>query len=342
MRKIAAAQSSIDIFDATEYVHGVPINLKGCISEGDFMMSGAINLSLSIADPFRYAYLYPSDGPVMGETLTVSVGAPHLATLAYNSDQDQTNAVLYQDGLPVSNDSWYFTASNQIRIYSLAELPTALSPYSASAVYTIDYGLLYQFTTPYLDLGAGGYLNYAWYADYYLWDRMDSVEGQYETTTPIIFNLNTGRAYLSQKSMGESGLAKLFVQNGTEYIEIPKQYWKFRDSLTVELEPAYLIENAQYYLQHEEARVYEQSSLTVTFEHRSGTDSAACSVAAWTAVDRNENVTVYNGHVVHQLRLSVAGIRDVRDFRIRSLVLKGLHIHGVSSYVRGLTNVWGV
>ncbi len=336
VRKIAAAQSAIEIFDTSEYVGGAAINLKGCVAEGDFIMSGAINLSLAMADPFRYAYLYPSDGPVTGEALTVSVGAPHLATLDYNSDQDQTNAVLYQDGLPVSNDSWAFTASNQIRI-----LTTGLSPYSASSVYTIDYGLLYQFVTPYLDLGAGGYLNYAWYADYYLWDRMDSVEGQYETTTPVIFNLNTGRAYLSQKSTGESGLAKLFVQNGTEYIEIPKQYWKFRDSLTVELEPAYLIENAQYYLQHEEARVYEESNLTVTFEHRSGTDSAACSVAAWTTVDRNENVTVYNGHVVHQLRLSVSGIRDIRDFRIRSLVLKGLKIHGASPDVNGLTNIWG-
>lgn len=342
VRKIAAAQSAIEIFDTTEYIGGVPVNIKGCVSEGDFIMTGAINLELSTIDPFRFAYLYPSRGPVSGESLTFAGVAPHLATLGFNSDQDQVDAILYENGLPVSNDSWFFTASNQVRIYDLTELPTAISPFNPLATYTIDYKLLYQFTTPYIDLVAAKYLDYAWFADYYMWDRMDSVQNAYATTVPLSFNANNGRAYLTQESTQDSSISKLFVQNGTEYKEIPQRYWRFRNNLTVELDIAYIISGAQYYLEHEESRVYEESNLSITFEHRSGVNSLACSVASWNTIERNENVMVYNGHVIHQLRLSVGGIRDLRDFRIRSLVLKGLHIHGTNPNVVGLTNIWGI
>jgi len=340
VRKIAAAQSAIEVFDTTEYVDSVPVNLRGCISEGDFIMSGATNLELSIADPFKFAYMYPSLGPVSGESLIVATAAPHLATLDYDSDQNQTDAVLYENGLLVSNDSWFFNAANQVRIYDSTELPTAISPFNSASTYTIDYGLLYQFITPYLDLGEN-YQDYAWFADYYLWDRMDSVEGAYATTSPVAFNAFNGRAYLTQKSTQDSSVSKLFVQDGTDYREIPRRYWRFRNSLTVELDTAYIISGAQYYLEHEEARVYEVSSLDITFEHRSGVDAAACSIAAWSDVERNENVYVHSGHLVHQLRLAIGGIRDTRDFRIRGLVLKGLHLHGVSPDVNGLTNIWG-
>ncbi len=339
VRKIAAAQSAIEIFDTTEYLGNTPLNLKGCIREDDFIMSGAINLDLAIADPFRYAYLSPSFGPVSGESVTFASAAPHVATLAYESDQNQTDAILYENGLPVSNDSWLFNSSTQIRIYDSTELPAALSPYNSASIYTIDYGPLYQFTTPYIDLG-GGYQDYTWFADYYLWDRMDSVEGAYATTTPISFNAYNGRAYLTQKSTQDSSVSKLFVQDGTDYREIPQRYWTFRNNLTIELDTAYIISGAQYYLEHEEARVYEVSNLDITFEHRSGANSAACSAAPWVSVARNENVYVHSGHQVHQLRLAVGDIRDIRDFRIRALVLKGLKLHGASPDVNGLTNIW--
>ena len=59
-------------------------------------------------------------------------------------------------------------------------------------------------------------------------------------------------------------------------------------------------------------------------------------------VDRNENVSVHeNSYDYHQLRLSISGVRDLSDFRIRSLAMKGLHVHGASPLVTGLTNVWG-
>jgi hypothetical protein len=340
VRKIAAAQCDIEIHDTTEYSSSLPVNVAGCIGEGDFDMDLAVNLALSVADPFRFAYLYPIISAVSGEAVTFGTAAPHTYTLDYESDQNQIDAVLYEDGLPVSNDSWLFNSSGEIRIYDSTELPSALSPYNSSATYTVDYNPLYQITTPYIDLGSG-YQNYAWFADYYLWDRMDSVENEYLTTVPISFNAYNGRAYLTQKSTMDSSVSKLYVQDGTDYREIPKRYWRFRNNKTVEIDIAYIISSAQYYLEHEEVRVYELSRLNITLEHRSGADVVACEAAGWSTVERNENVYVTGGDVVHQLRLSVSGIRDVRDFKIRSLVLKGLHIHGSSPSVNGLTNIWG-
>jgi len=131
------------------------------------------------------------------------------------------------------------------------------------------------------------------------------------------------------------------VQESTGVREIPKRYWRFIDNRTVEITSAYLV-NGQYYLQHYELRVYEISNLSVVFEHRSSTTSGTVELATWSTVEKNDLVETRQspGHRFHQLRLTVLGIRDLRDFKVRSLVLKGLHLHGSSPDVPGLTNVW--
>jgi hypothetical protein len=136
--------------------------------------------------------------------------------------------------------------------------------------------------------------------------------------------------------------ATLYYESATGTVQVAPINWRFLDPFTVEMDPTGFIDGAQYFLTHGEVKIYPQSSLWVRFEHRSGVNSAACLAAPWLDVSRNENVTVHQpsgGHVVHQLRLSVSSIRDLRDFRIRSVVLKGLHIHGASPYLPGLTNV---
>ena len=338
-RRISPAHASIDILDATEYdpTTGSPLNLWGAIYEGDFAFGTAVNLDIGSADPFRYGYLYPSDENVEGEELTVAAIAPHLATLTYQSDQDQTEAVLYEDGVPVSNDSWQFISSTQVQV-----LTTGLSPYNSSAVYTLDYNLLYQYTTHYIDLG-GAFQDYAWFADYFLWERMENEEVEYLNTVPVYFNFENGRAYLDASSDMDMSVAYLTRYDGTDVKQIAKRYWRFVNRTTIEIDTSQLIATAQYFLTHNEVRVYEVSGITTVFEHRSGVDGASCSVAAWETIERNENRYVHQaaaGHQVHQLRLSVSGIRDVRDIRIHSMVMKGLNIHGVNPDLNGMTTLW--
>ena len=338
-RRISPAHSALEIYDTTEFdAADNSINLIGAVSEGDFAFCTLTNLDVSSSTPFKFAYCYPNQLNVEGETLTVNP-ATQKAPLTYASDQNQTYAILYGDGeiIPntdhLGNPLWWFNSAQEIQI--------AVGEFSASVVYTIDYNLLYQITTPVFPLGAA-YQDYAWWADYMLWDRMDAELGEYEATVPLIFNPDIGRAYLDQPSTTNKSVASLTYQNSADEREVAKRYWRFINDRTVEIDVSQFVRGAQYTLTHEEKRVYENTRLTITFEHRSATTSVGVTGAAWVEIERNENVTVDpNNHQYHQLRLSVSGIRDLRDFRIRSMVLKGLHLHGVSPDVNGLTNVWG-
>jgi len=189
-----------------------------------------------------------------------------VATLAYYSDEDPLNTLLYEDGLLVPNDLWSFSAANEI----------TLTSYTAGAEYTVDYGLLYQITTTLLDLSGITASDYIWLADYMLWDRMDKVQGAYETEVPVYFNPNNGRAGLAAESDQNKATSSLVIQDGTSTIIVAQRYWRFVDSQTIELDLAQLVQGAQYFLTHNELRVYLLSRLTAVFAHRSGATDVAC------------------------------------------------------------------
>jgi len=334
-RRISPAHESIDIFDATEYdTSGVPINLKGIISEVDFSLATLVNLEIFPATPFRYSFLTPTILPVVDEQLVFAGIPPHTASLLYDSDQDQDEAILFENGVPFPNNLWQFNSSNQVLIINPAD-------YNPAAVYSINYNPLFQITTPLIDLGSL-FQDYMWLADFALWDRMEHDPLSHEAIVPVYFTKETGQAKLHRRSDMVKTNSTLYYEDPNGRVEIYPSSWRFIDPFTVAIDTSQFVEGAQYYLEHGEQRIYPTSSLTVKFEHRSGVDSPACLAAAWSEISRNQNVTVHQpagGHVIHQLRLSVSSIRDLRDFRIRSVVLKGLHIHGATPYLQGLTNV---
>jgi len=340
-RLISSAHSSIDIFDATEYTAlGLPKNLFGAIDEADFSFCGLINCEIQSIDPIKYSYIYPEFLNQAGEQLALFlVGPDYVSTLAYYSDEDQTEAILYENGIPVPNDMWSFSAANTI---SIPQAWFVSGDLNLANVFTIDYNLIYQVTTTVLDLQAT-YRDYMWLADYYLWERLEKIQGEYYTETPLFFNASNSRAILTKRSNANKATSKLFVQLSQESVEIPKKHWQFVDDFTIEITASYLV-NGQFYLQHYEPRVYLRSNLNVIFEHRSAASALGVLAATWNVIDKNENVNVHQiaGHRFHQLRLSVSGIRDLRDFRIRSLVLKGLHLYGTTPNVPGLTNNWTI
>lgn len=326
-RRIAAANSSVDILDVTEYdSYGNPINLFGAISEADFSLCGLINSDIKSADPFKESYIVPEFLPQEGEILTFTPSGPNwVATLNYYSDQDQSEAMLFENDILVPNDLWFFSDLDEI----------TLTSFTSSAIYTISYGLLYQVTTTILDLSVVTISDYILFADYMLWDRLDKVQGEYNNTTPVYFNPSTGRAALINQSDMNLSSSILTMQDGVSTTIVAQRYWRFIDSKTIELDLSQLMPNTQYLFEYMEKRVYPTSRLTVVFEHRSGINLIACEAASWDVLERNENVR--NDHDFHQLRLSVTGIRDLRDFKIRSLVIKGLHAFGTNAWIPALT-----
>lgn len=368
-RWISPAHSAIDIFDVTMYnTLGEAINLKGASTETEFSNCTLENLEIVSADPFQYAYLEPTELPIEGETLLVSSVAPHVATLAYLSDQDQVAATLYENGVPVPNTDengvpvWWFTSANQIRI--AAGPPPPSFYFNPGSTYTIDYQLLYRVTTPVIDLsnltGFGHFWfghypfghpprfdQFAWLIDHYTWLRLDSNQDGYPTTLPLFFNRDNGRAYLEKPSDMNRAETVLMSYSSDLGEQVAARYWRFLDSTTIEIDLSQLRSDAQYYLTHNELRVYEASPLTCTLEHRYADSEANCLLATWYEKERNEAVPMYDAALVtespfHQLRLTVSGpVRDLRDFRVRSLVLKGLWTC-LGAITPGLTSTWGV
>jgi len=235
---------------------------------------------------------------------------------------------------------WSFSSGNQISIPNAFFVSGDLS---LASTFTIDYDLVYQLTSTIISLNSinANYADYGWWADYFLHTRYESTQGEYQTTSAVYFSYSTSRATLTNKSAANKAMSVLKVQQAQELREIPKRYWRFLDDLTVEIDRGYLV-NGQYYLEHQELRVYEVDPLTVVFEHRSGVTDVACAAATWATVAKNEAIDVFQSpsHGYHQLRLSVSGIRDLQDFKIRSMTLKGLNLRGVSPSIPGLTNIW--
>jgi hypothetical protein len=333
-RKVSPAHSSVDIFDVTEYdSNGDPLNLKGVISEADFSLCTLLNMDIYSTTPFRYSYCYPTVTNVSGESVTFvfAGGSNYDADLDYNSDMDVLTTIIYEDGLPVPNDKWTYVDSNTVRI---------TSGFNSGATYTIDYKPICQVTTPVIDMGALR-ANWAWWADYLLWERFESEKGEFEATVPVFFNMSTGRAYLDRRSNRDLNSSRLYVISGNRQEErtIPKRYWNYVDDFTISIDVSQ-IQAGQFYLTHTEKRVYEESFLTVTFEQRSGSNPTNCLAATWETLQKNENITVTNQY--HQMRMTVSGMIDDRDFRLRSMVLKGLRLHGATPSVPAMTSIWGV
>lgn len=332
MRRIAPAHSSIDVFDVTEYdVNGLPINLKGAITEPDFSACDLLNLDIHPSTPFHFSFVSPNLIYIEAETLSFLFSAPHTASLLYDSDMDQDYALLFEDDTLVPNDSWWFNSMSQIEI--------SAAIFNPAAKYTFSYGPLFRITTTVQDLGTA-FKDYLWLVDYLLWDRTEqNVLGRI-VTVPLFFNSNTGRAALDNRSSMDMATARLFLEDSADTREVPTDSWRFVDPKTVEMNASQFVQGAQYFLEHQEVRLYNQSQLRVTFEHRSGANAPACLAASWSTVERCENVNVNQsvGHRFHQLRLSASRIRSLKDFRIRSLVLKGLHLYN-GGVVPGLTNL---
>lgn len=259
-REISPAHIALDIFQVAEYdALGVAKNLYGMITEADMAAATLSNLTIQPADPFMYSYLYPSALPVTGEVLLVNP-ITLLATLTLESDQDLHTTVLYGDGLPIPATTvlgvpnYWYNSSLQL------ELDPSI--WSSSVVYTIDHQLLYRVTTATLDCTAYA-SDYAFWADYSLFDRMDTIEGSYISESPVFFNADTGQAFLDRPSMMDRSTSKLYMQDTREQREIAQRYWRYLNGTSLEIDSSQLVTGAQYYLQYPESRSYEVSHLDV-------------------------------------------------------------------------------
>ena len=70
-------------------------------------------------------------GLIVGEPLTVAATTPFVAALLYHSDENQSNATLYADGVELADDAWEFSDDDEIIIRDIY--------YREDVDYTLDY-----------------------------------------------------------------------------------------------------------------------------------------------------------------------------------------------------------
>jgi len=309
-----------DRFDVSEYTAGVPKNLKGAFTEVELLGATVTNMSLAIRTPERRSFLEPSRiSQVTGETMEWPDPpvAPYVAALAVESNEDQTAAQLYEDGVLVPNDRWQFNSSTEIEV---------TAGFNSGAVYLLDYQALIRAQSAIIDLGAL-YSNYVWYVDLHAWTRYEPTLVTIERTSQAVFNQQTRRATLMDASDQDKTTTVLTENNGLVVRTVPSSGYRYLDNKTVQINPDQFKPTAVYTLTFQALRVDAISVPTVTIEYRRAATPAALLLASFAGIDKDEVLPAAGRWL--QYRVSFDGIVDIRDVRLSSMSAKGLNLFGV-------------
>lgn len=317
---IAPAQAWLDKFDVSTYdINGNPTNIFGVFTDGDFLNGQVDNLNLNLGTPPRFSYLSPSVISVQTDTITWPAIGPFVGVLSLDSNQNQANAYLLEDGIPVTQDNWSFISPNQIQ---LNYTPTG-------SVYTFTYSPLIQFQSAVVDLGVN-YANYLWFADYHIFLRPEIVPSLTSASSGIQFN-QSGIATLAERSNGDQTTATLIENTGLSTRIIPSNQWSFIDNQTVQISLNVLNFGSLYQLNYVVEANHPGVKASALVEARSGTTAGAAEIATYSTVLQNQPVT--NANRYWQFRVTLNNIRDIRDAKIQSVLLKGLNMFGVGGTV---------
>jgi hypothetical protein len=320
------AHEEIDAFNVTNVLSGSVTNVRGVFTEAEFLSCALTNMEIIGRNPTKYSYAKPNRiSAVEGEQIIFSTPSPHKASLAIISDQDQTQAVLYEDGIPVPNDQWQFNTATEIEV---------ISGFNSSAVYIIDYQALIQIESIIIDIESptnNG--NETWFADYLAWNRHASEIDVVRDTTAVIFNA-AFNAILPRRSDGNKLRSVLIEDTGISQRTIPQSAWRYLDTLTVNMDGSEFNPNALYSFEYNQQIVDPNRVVNIVAEIKSATSVFSLGSAAYNQFDLNAGI---DGTLrYHQIRLTLSGVIDLRDIRIHSMVLKGLNLTGSGSPPPGL------
>lgn len=318
--KIAPAQAWLDKFDASIDVSGEAINVVGAFTDADFLAGTMINLDLTLRTPARFSHLDPTHISTQTDTLVLPSMGPFIAPLSLTSDQIVANGTLFEDGIPITKDQWSFPDATHVHL---------LFTPSTTSTYTFTYGVLIQFTSQVMDLGAS-FADYLWFADYHAFLRPEIVPQFVNISTGIQFDTN-GNATLNERSNLDQTTATLTENTGLNSRIILPSQWKFVNNQSIQIDLSIFNQSSLYELTYT-AEVNHPSTLAqASVEIRSATSSAGVLTATYSSIVQNQPIDNTNRY--HQMRITISNIRDTRDARIQSVLLKGLDMFGVGATV---------
>ena len=325
---IAPTEAYLEKFDVSEYSidsfgNILPINVKGVFTSYDFNDGTSINLDAPvIRSPDRFSYLVPSVISATSQTVVFSaiLGFQYVAPLTIASDQDMSKSVLLQDGVPLTQDMWYYNNSTQIEL---------IDPPTTTSTYTFNYNALIQFESAPIDMGELTFTDYMWLADYDVWLRPEIRPMQVLITTGLQFG-DTTKVTLTERATMDSATSTLIEDTGLSKRIIPSTQWKYIDANTIQIDPDIYNDLGLYELTYMAEINHPSIDATAIVEIKSATLVSGLTTATYTQVGHNTPVDQYR---YHQMRVTLSNIRDLRDARVQSLVIKGLNAFGVGGHI---------
>jgi hypothetical protein len=149
-------------------------------------------------------------------------------------------------------------------------------------------------------------------------------------TTGIQFDAN-GVAALAERSNGDKTTSKLTEDTGLSSRAIPTSQWRFLDSGSIQLDLDIFNSNGVYEFQYIAEANHPSMAVTVLVELKSATTSPGLTSAVYSEVKCNQ---VVDGAMrYHKMRVTLSNVKDLRDIRMQSLLLKGLNMFGISGVV---------
>lgn len=319
--KLAPSESWLEKFDVTEYdLSNNAINARGVFTEVGFIPSSLTNLGLVLRTPPRFSHVIPTLVSDVVQTVVFNPTPAYTSALTVKSDQVMSTSVLLQDGVPLTQNNWQYNNANQIE---LLIAPSALS------VYSFSYQALIQLETTTIDLGIP-YADYLWFADFHVWLRPEIESILTPITLGIQFDAN-GVAFLEERSTKDQSTSTLIEDTGLSQRIIPISQWSFLDAQRIQIDQGVFNVNRLYSLKYTSESNHPSTDAQVKVELRSAATGGALGAAIYSEVIHNQ---VIDGSLrYHQMRVTLSKIRDVRDARIQSVLLKGLNMFGVGGSV---------
>lgn len=311
--RVAPAHSSLQKFDITTYdMAGLPTNLFGAFTDSDFIAGTSTNLTVVPLSPAKFSYLKPNEPSISTIPVIFNPVGPFTFTLPLTATRNLLRSFLTEDGVPVTQDLWRYNSATEIEL-----LYTPLG----AAAYSFEYEVLHQFTTAALDLGALANVERVYYHDYHVFERPEPIIVETLVTVGLSFD-GSGLATLPEPANRSKDAATMTEDLGLQRSSIVSNSdWDFIDSRTVRINTSRVQANALYTLSYTAVSSHPDSAVEVKLEFRTGISLIALAAASYTEVTRGQ---LYYGSRYAQLRVSVAGIRDVNDAKIMALCLREL------------------
>jgi len=317
---IAPTEAWLEKFDVTEYdIDDNAINAKGMFTENDWITGTSTNVELVLRTPPRFSHLVPSIVSATTQTIQFSPTPAFVATLNIKSDQDLLTSVLLQDGVPLTQDEWQYNDNETIEL---------LSTPVGTSVYTFMYQALIRFESSTIDLTAA-YTDYIWFADFHVWLRPEIQATMAQISSGLQFDA-TGVAQLEERSTQDITTSTLVEDAGLSRRIIPASQWSFVDAKSIQIDLSIFNPSGLYNFNYTSELNFPRVDAQAKVEIRSATSPGGLTSAIYQEIQHSQVLDQFR---YHQMRVTLSNIRDLRDARVQSLLLKGLNMFGIGGTV---------